>query len=376
MKKIKKSLCKIIVAVLFIGLNWTTISAVGETRAIFSDTEKISVSVSAGHWGVMLNEVLPNPEGIDSQTGLSGEWVELYNNWDNSIDLTGWYIKDEAGAIRIIGNADTTWNNQTTIPANGWLVVFMNDDILNNNGTEIIYLFDNKDKLQDSYSYGINTNNNDDDGDLDNTPGEENEFAGTEATKQEGKSDARIPDGIGVWVDPIPTPGAPNVDGEVKLETKSEKLEPKVEPVLRAEVEAELEPEPELPADIVATTEEITNEEPPVVEAEQPAEAQETEDLTQDETLTQEENNNIEEESNEIASGQANDDEGNSGETNETENTETQEVVETEQPVIEQEVIVEPEDNLQPELEPEPEPVLGPEPVSAETDNGAGEILE
>lgn len=173
---------------------------------------------------VVLNEIMPNPVGDDSQNGLLGEWVELYNNTNQTIDLNGWYIKDLAGAPIVIGgtsdNLPTTENGATTIEAFGWLVVYMNAPILNNSGTETVYLYDNNDVLQNGYTYtaGSSSGNDPEDG---VTPGGDNgddDIPGTSGSAREGKSDARIPDGIGVWVDPEPTAGEANYVTREELE--------------------------------------------------------------------------------------------------------------------------------------------------------------
>jgi len=161
--------------------------------------------------GVVLNEVLPNPEGTDSRDGLQGEWVELYNNGDQDRDLTGWYIEDKAGNTQTVATS-TTWEEQTTIGLSGngneWVVLFMNGAVLNNTG-DTVTLYDTDGNEKDSYTFGKKAN--DDDSDSNETGGESN---GTTTTSQttmlEGKSDARIPDGTGDWIDPVPTPGAEN----------------------------------------------------------------------------------------------------------------------------------------------------------------------
>lgn len=177
----------------------------------FYQEEDIEILLTAAEYlgsTVLLNEVLPNPEGLDTQAGLQGEWVELYNVSLGAVDVTNWYIEDEASNhIDII--PATTYNGQTTVASFGWAVVFMSGAVLNNTG-DTVYLYDNNGVLRDRYSYGASVN--DDDGDSNNTPsGDNTNPAGSEVSGQEGKSDARIPDGADNWVDPIPTPGAPNV---------------------------------------------------------------------------------------------------------------------------------------------------------------------
>ncbi len=171
--------------------------------------------------GVVLNEVLPNPEGLDTQGGLQGEWVEVYNNGNTPVDLTGWYIEDLAGN-KVFFSASTTMNGQTIVdvPGSGneWVVLFMGGAVLNNDSAETVYLYDNNGVLKDQYSYGTNTNTNDADSDSNHTGGGDNDGpTGSETANNEGKSDARIPDGIGIWIDPEPTAGTTNYVTEEML---------------------------------------------------------------------------------------------------------------------------------------------------------------
>ena len=215
---------------------------------------------------VVMNEILPNPEGLDTQAGLQGEWVELYNNGNISLDLAGWKIKDAAGNTKIISTLNT-FNGRTTIGPKGsyneWVVVFMNDDIMNNTGDTISF-YDPTENLIDSYSYG--NSGNDNDSDSNSTGGGSNgNPVGGETAGNEGKSDARIPDGIGAWVDPIPTPGEPN--------ELSEEIIPKVkEPA----VELPKEEVSEIVADV---TENEAEEEPKLEGAETPKEEIKTEEI-------------------------------------------------------------------------------------------------
>ena len=45
---------------------------------------------------IVINEVLPSPEGPDSEN----EWIELYNQNDFEVDLNNWIIKDTIGGIK------------------------------------------------------------------------------------------------------------------------------------------------------------------------------------------------------------------------------------------------------------------------------------
>lgn len=178
----------------------------------YSDEEKIHLKLTART--IVLNEFLPNPEGIaydfdfgnDYSDGPQGEWVELYNNGPAPVDLAGWYILD-AAANKIPITIFNTQFGSTIIPAGGWLVVYMNDAILNNGG-DVVKLYNSSDFLVDSYAYA-----NHEVCSYEPTPGEKNELSGTIGSCNPvppNKSYARIPDGLGAWYDPIPTPGIRN----------------------------------------------------------------------------------------------------------------------------------------------------------------------
>jgi len=191
----------------------------------FTKTKELIFTVHSGNWetGVFLNEFLPNPSeldpnygfdfGVDSDNMPQGEWIELYNNSDHSINIANWYFKDIADHIIFITSENTN-PATTTINAYSWLVAYMNQSILNNSASsgspaDTIYLYDNENNLIDSYAYyGTNC-------ELEPTPGEDNPLTppsgcNTILSVPGNKSYARIPDGSGKWYDPIPTPGFSN----------------------------------------------------------------------------------------------------------------------------------------------------------------------
>lgn len=155
----------------------------------FYDTDERLGVLRVGK-AVVLNEFIPNPTGLDNASKPGGEWVELYNNSNMSFDLNGWYIYDSTDDGEIPINADHTIGG-TVIPAHDFLVVYRDgdSDFILNNDADSVRLFTGRISeggiLIDSYSYS--------------------------SGKPEGFSFARIPDGVGAWVDPVPTPGRPNV---------------------------------------------------------------------------------------------------------------------------------------------------------------------
>jgi uncharacterized repeat protein (TIGR01451 family) len=160
---------------------------------VIVDTQVICQS--APQTGIVINEFLPNPVGSDKASKPNGEWVELYNK-GNEIDVAGWMLYDENNYHELPITSGNTDTGSTIITSGGFLVVYRNGDsdfALDNTGGDTVRLYDGEINagayLIDSHIYT------------------------TDAL--EGKSFARIPDGSENWVDPIPTPGEPNLlDGE------------------------------------------------------------------------------------------------------------------------------------------------------------------
>lgn len=185
----------------------------------FSDTETQNWSV-AFRKQIVLNEFLPNPDGVaygfdfgkDSDDMPQGEWIEMYNNGDSPADLSEWYVWDasEGEGNKVFITSANTVPSGTIIGAHSWLVVYLNKAILNNTG-DTVRLFDADDRLVDEHTYTLADNC-----EHEPTPGGENatEVSGACSSVPPNKSYARIPDGTGAWVDPVPTPGGANTDAE------------------------------------------------------------------------------------------------------------------------------------------------------------------
>ncbi|MEX2514780.1 MAG: lamin tail domain-containing protein [Candidatus Paceibacterota bacterium] len=180
----------------------------------YTDEERISLRLK--NRMVVMNEFLPNPDGeaygVDfghdstDNTRPKGEWIELYNNSEVPQDVSGWYFRDDTETGTVSISAGNTKPATTTVPAEGWLVVYMQKAFLNNTG-DTFMLKDDSGEVVDEYTYGEGeycekepspnaTNTTAASGDCNSVP--------------PNKSYARIPDGLGAWVDPIPTPGEMN----------------------------------------------------------------------------------------------------------------------------------------------------------------------
>lgn len=130
--------------------------------------------------GLILNEILPSPEGEDAKE----EWIEIFNRNDFEVDLSGWKISDTTGKTN-----SYSFPAGTKIKRGGFLVFYRPTTkiILNNDGDGLRLLNPNGDMADEvfyektvlSQSYGL----------LEGkwgwsdilTPGEENERAKTTA---------------------------------------------------------------------------------------------------------------------------------------------------------------------------------------------------
>lgn len=169
--------------------------AIGSGPGIgFSDREERLGQLRIGQ-SVVLNEFIPNPVGADDAFMPGGEWVELYNNSNIDLDAGAWVLYDSQDTNELYITAANTNTRATVVPAKGFLVVYRNHDSDFNldNDSDSVRLYDGypaaAHTLIDAYTYA--------------------------AGKPAGFSYARIPDGVGAWVDPVPTPGGPNLANDI-----------------------------------------------------------------------------------------------------------------------------------------------------------------
>lgn len=150
----------------------------------YFDEEKISFFFTARM--VVLNEIYPRPNEGEK------EFIELYNNGNTPVDIAGWKISEISGSsgekFYTIGSTTSSYatsiGGSTLIPAYSFLTLNLSSNIALNNTGDTVKLYDSSMNLLDSHTFGL---------------------------VSEGKSLVRVPDGIGYWVDPEPTPGEPNM---------------------------------------------------------------------------------------------------------------------------------------------------------------------
>ena len=233
----------------------------------FTSTKEKLGSIRIGK-AVVLNEILADPN-TTSLSPSNKEFVEIYNNSNVPIDLNGWQVSEmTAGGNETMHTIVQNGTNSshivavginTTIQPNDYLVlVFWGTQSYLNNDRDTVRLYDfgGINKL-DEFSYPM---------------------AG-QSIKPEGYSYARIPDGVGAWVDPIPTPGMPNELGDVII--------PEVDTieVITPDVQPETTDDATVTTDndtTVDTGTDTTVDESEITATEEPA----TDTTTEDETAT------------------------------------------------------------------------------------------
>jgi hypothetical protein len=95
--------------------------------------------------GIVINEILPSPEGPDTEN----EWIELFNQNNFEVDISGWQIVDEVGSVKIF-----TIPEKTKIPAKGFLVfVRPITKIILNNSADSLKLIQPNSKILDRVTF-------------------------------------------------------------------------------------------------------------------------------------------------------------------------------------------------------------------------------
>ncbi len=80
---------------------------------------------------ICLNEALPNPNGADNAAWPGGEWIEIYNNGTNSVDVRDWYVENKVQKQMIFNSTtivdyDPNDSNSWTLAPGGYMVIARN----------------------------------------------------------------------------------------------------------------------------------------------------------------------------------------------------------------------------------------------------------
>jgi hypothetical protein len=129
------------------GWEWTAEPTPGAENEIVSESGEEVESYSNGDLSsdIVLSEIMPDPEGSDTET----EWIELYNAGTEDIDLGNWSLDDEDG-----GSSPHVFAADTVIEAQDFLVVYRTEsDLALNNDADTVRLFNFEGTLQEEVTY-------------------------------------------------------------------------------------------------------------------------------------------------------------------------------------------------------------------------------
>lgn len=97
---------------------------------------------------IIINELMPNPSGDETKN----EWIELYNNSDEAIDLNGWHLKDLYGSTHDFA----IFNIKGTIIGPRQFLLFYRDETnvtLNNDTDSVVLVQPNGKILSQTYEF-------------------------------------------------------------------------------------------------------------------------------------------------------------------------------------------------------------------------------
>ena len=108
---------------------------------------------------IVINELSASNSNIEAdQDGEYDDWIELYNNTSSSIDLSGYYLTDDASDL-----TQYQIPSGTSIPANGYLIIWADNDVtqtglhasfkLSSSG-ETLILLDPSQNILDEVTFG------------------------------------------------------------------------------------------------------------------------------------------------------------------------------------------------------------------------------
>ncbi|MCF7823034.1 MAG: endonuclease [Candidatus Marinimicrobia bacterium] len=106
----------------------------GGNAATVGDLNTYTLTISASDLGlpsIVINEIMNNPSAV---ADADGEWFELYNSGDTSVNLQNWTIRDTDNDSFII-------DQPLTISPHDYLVFGNNQNVETNGGAEIDYTF-------------------------------------------------------------------------------------------------------------------------------------------------------------------------------------------------------------------------------------------
>jgi len=118
----------------------------------------ISISTSTNASSMVINELLANPAGADS----GNEWIELFNNGPNPVDVSGWIVQKATSSAYtdsfvIPGGTGVDPGNYLVIGGTNVSDADLNTSSLgfgNGSGGDAVRLMDNSSSVIDTVVYG------------------------------------------------------------------------------------------------------------------------------------------------------------------------------------------------------------------------------
>lgn len=104
-----------------------------------------SGSVSLLQNNIVINEILPNPEGTDKE----GEWIEIKNIGDTEINLLNWKLDDSEGGSKPFMFDSDLWLGAGMF----YTIDRVDSNLALNNSVDAVRLFNNFDELIDEIEY-------------------------------------------------------------------------------------------------------------------------------------------------------------------------------------------------------------------------------
>ncbi len=108
---------------------------------------------------LVINEVQYNPLGSDVGVMPNGEWIEIYNDSDQTTDLADYYFKNDRNwtlkITSINSDNDNNFNDQgeTVILPFSYLVIYRNASAFFSNNDEVVSFYNKDNQLLDKFSY-------------------------------------------------------------------------------------------------------------------------------------------------------------------------------------------------------------------------------
>ena len=138
-------------------------AGIGKFSPVRAEHEFYTISVASPTAGdVVINELMAANSATEmDQDGEYDDWIEIYNNTNSPINLSSYYLSDDIDNL-------TQWPfpNGTILPANGYLVIWADNDVLQtgfhanfklSTGGETVFLMSDALTLADHITYPSQT---------------------------------------------------------------------------------------------------------------------------------------------------------------------------------------------------------------------------